>query len=171
MSRIKPKIERLTSWEDADLLLAEIAELERQQSEVLAKMQQAIDDAKLEAKDAKEIAVAKIAEKVAQIQDYAESHRSELGDRKSKELTFGQLGWRSSKTLTLPRDPQKLADIIEQLIEKDMSDCVVKLTPTISKEKLREYEDDKIKALGITVTKKDAFWIETKREKITPEVS
>jgi phage host-nuclease inhibitor protein Gam len=167
--KLKPTVQ-LESWDAVDLTLSRIGELERQKAQLLAGMQQIIDDAKKDAKDKTDPITDNIAKLAAQIQAYAEGHRSEMGERKSKELTFGQLGWRSSTTLTLPSDPDRLSDLLNELQIRGMEDAIIYLQPKISKEKLREYDLNNVADLGVGVNIKDTFWLQTKQDDVHPEV-
>ena len=97
MARIKPKekLPQLQSWDEVDLALCEIAEHTRAVEAIQHDMQQAIDDAKLRAKDASDPHTAAIDALSQQVKEYAERNREGL-KKKTKPLLFGNIGWRKS---------------------------------------------------------------------------
>lgn len=166
MARIKPnrQLPALGSWDDVDLALCELGEHQRAIGAVQAQMQQAIDDAKLAAKDASEPHQLRVAELTRQVQDFAEAHRAELGRRKSRTLTFGALGWRKSTRITIPRDAGKVAEIVRLLHAVGWHDCVTVAAPRINKDALRQRPAEEIVKLGCGVNIDDEFWLELATE-------
>ena len=128
-------------------------------------LQAEIDTAKLKAKEASDPELAKIAAISRQVQDYADAHRGEV-NRKTKPLVFGSIGWRKSTKYKLPRDPDRLADIVRLLIALGWHDCVKQTAPTINKEALRTHPVEDVVKVGVSVSVEDVFWLETAREDI-----
>ena len=172
MARVKPKKEfpQLKSWDEVDLALAELAELERGKESIEAVMQETIAAAKLQAKTDAEPVLERMELLAHQIEGYAGAHRTDLGTGKTKVLVFGQVGWRKSTKVVVPRDADKLADIIRQLRERGWDDCVTVTQPKINKDALRAHPLEDIAKLGVSVQVDDNFWIETKRDDIPQEV-
>ena len=109
--RIEP-IPALNNWDDVDIQLAEIGELERTVEAIEAYMQQEIDNAKLSADMEAAPYRKRIADLEAQIKQYVDDHADELGGKKSKVLTFGTVGYRKSTKVVLPRAAAKVKEII-----------------------------------------------------------
>lgn len=167
MARIKPKdkLPQLGSWDDVDLALCEIAEHERAIAAAQHRMQQIIDDAKLAAKDESDPHTDAIDALSRQVREFAESNRYSI-EKKTKPLMFGNVGWRKSTKMVIPRDPGKVADIIRLLRALDWHDCVKVEAPTINKEALRSHPVEDVVKVGISVEITDEFWLETKKEPI-----
>lgn len=167
MARIKPKdkLPQLTSWDDVDLALCEIAEHERAIAATQRHMQQIIDDAKLAAKDESDPHTAAIDALGQQIKEFAERNRENM-DKKTKPLMFGNVGFRKSTKMIVPRDPGRVADIIRLLRALGWHDCVKVEAPTINKEALRTHPVEDVIKVGISVEVTDDFWLETKKEPI-----
>lgn len=149
MARIKPKekLPQLQSWDEVDLALCEIAEHTRAVEAIQHDMQQAIDDAKLRAKDASDPHTAAIDALSQQVKEYAERNREGL-KKKTKPLLFGNIGWRKSTKLVVPRD------------------CIKVEPPKINREALRTHPIEDIVKVGVGVSVEDEFWLEVKKDAI-----
>lgn len=156
----------LANWDDVNITLAEIGELQRKIETVEAAMQQQIDDAKLAADDAAAPHKARIEQLAQQIKLYTDDHADEMGGKKTKALTFGQLGYRKSTKVTLPKAAAKIAEIINNLKARGMGDCVIAPPPKIDKEALKKYPVSDVVAAGAGIKVDDVFWYEVDREKL-----
>lgn len=149
MARIKPKdkLPQLQSWDEVDLALCEIAEHTRAVEAIQHDMQQAIDDAKLQAKDTSDPHTAAIDALSQQVKEYAERNREGL-KKKTKPLLFGNIGWRKSTKLVVLRD------------------CIKVEPPKINREALRTHPIEDIVKVGVGVSVEDEFWLEVKKDAI-----
>ena len=166
MARKRVDAEPLTSWNDVSSSLAKIGELDRKLSSVENAMQQKIDAAKADAAKAAEPLQKQKAQLEASIAAYADAHRDELGDRKSKTLYFGTVGYRKSRRIILPRGAAKIAEIVIRCRSRKMTDCIVTKPETIDKEALKKYAPSDIEAVGARLNQKDAFWYEVDQERL-----
>lgn len=166
MARMKPKqqLPTLSSWDEVDLALKSIGALQREVTAIESTMNEEIDAAKLKAKEASDPHLAKVAAISRQVQDFAEAHRDDLVNKKTKPLIFGVIGWRKSTKVKLPKDKTRLADIIDLLHRVGWHDCVTQADPTINKEALRLHDFAEVKKLGIDVSIEDVFWLEPARD-------
>lgn len=156
----------LLGWDDVNLSLAEIGELQRSIEAVEAAMQQKIDDAKLEADDAAAPHQSRIEHLGNQIKLYTEEHANEMGGKKTMTLGFGQLGYRKSTKVTLPKVAAKISAIIAALKARGMSDCVIAPPEKIDKEALKKYPVSEVVAAGAGIKVEDVFWYEVDRAKL-----
>lgn len=60
-----------------------------------------------------------------EIKAFVTDHRDEMGKSKSMTLTFGEVGFRLSTSISLPRAKEKLEEIIRRLKSRQMHDCIV----------------------------------------------
>ena len=173
MARVRmPKQRELAKWEDVDLTLAEIGELQRSMADIQTKMQEDIDAAKLAASVAVEPNQQRIKHLSEQLEMFADEHAADLGNKKTRIMTFGRLGYRKSTKVALPKDEDKLAEVIQRLKEKGMSACVVAPPETINKEAMKKYTAAEIAAVGAKLRVKDVFWYEVDTERpVCPEAS
>ena len=163
--RIEP-IPALNSWDDVNLKLAEIGELQRKVEAVEAAMQQKIDNAKLAADMEAAPHHKQIAELEAQIKQYVDENAEDMGNKKSKVLPFGTVGYRKSTKVVLPRAAGKLKEIIMQLRARGMHDCVITPPSKIDKDALKKYPANDVLAVGASLSTNDCFWYEVDRERL-----
>lgn len=170
MARIKPStpLPQLESWDEIDLALAEIAEHERAVEAVEAAMQQQIDDAKLQAKDASKPHQEAIDRLSKQIKAYAEANRTDLDKRKTKPLSFGAIGWRKSTKIILPSGKDAVKALIRELFRRGWDECITQPDPKINREALKDRPLIEVMDLGVRVSVEDVFWLETTREALPP---
>lgn len=152
----------LKTWDDADLHLKEIAEIDVELSKIEAEMNLQIQDVKL-AMDMKAQPLKDRKEKLANdIKDFAENNRNEFMDFKTKILTFGKVGFRQSTSVVV----SKVNQVIEALKKKAMLDCIT-VKESVNKEVLRTYPDEVIASVGARKKVEDVFWLEPDYEKLT----
>mgnify|MGYP001056234258 FL=1 len=85
--------------------------------------------------------------------------RADMGKAKSKILTFGEVGFRLSTSVSLPRAKEKIEEIIRRLKNRQMMDCIV-VKEDVSKEALKKYGEDTVNAVGATWKQQDVFGYE-----------
>lgn len=159
----------LKSWDDVNLYLCEIGEKERAIEYIKAKMQEDIDDLKLKADDETKKVNERIGHLAFQMKLFADEHSADFAGKKTKALTFGQVGYRKSTSAILPKDKAKIAEIIIALKARGMEKCIVTPPEKINKDILKTYPEDDVKAVGAKLKVKDGFWYEVDREKRNKE--
>lgn len=80
-------------------------------------------------------------------------------------LTFGEVGFRLSTSISLPRAKEKLEEIIRRLKSRQMHDCIV-VEEKISKDALKKYGEDTVNAVGATWKQSDVFGYEVNIAKL-----
>ena len=128
----------LKSWEDVNDALRQIAEAQIAVGDIESDMQK---------------------------QTFVTDHRDEMGKAKSMTLTFGEVGFRLSTSVSLPRAKEKLEEIIRRLKSRQMTDCIV-VEEKISKEALKKYGEDTVNAVGATWKQGDVFGYEVNIAKL-----
>lgn len=156
----------LSSWDDVDLCLAELAEKQRAIELIEAAMQQDIDNLKLSAEIKADPEKKRIEHLEKQIMLFSDAHTEDLDGKKTKVLTFGKLGYRKSTKVKLPKAAAKIAEIIKELRKKGMTDCIVSPPEKIDKEKMKKYSATDITDTGAGLEVKDVFWYEPDRTKL-----
>ena len=100
-----------------------------------------------------------------EIKSFVTDHRDEMGKTKSVVLTFGEVGFRLSTSVSLPRAKEKLEEIIRRLKSRQMTDCIV-VEEKVSKEALKKYGEDTVNAVGATWKQSDVFGYEVNIAKL-----
>jgi phage host-nuclease inhibitor protein Gam len=151
----------LQSWDDVDLYLKEICELEVQIEEVEAKLSIQVSDLKLEAADKVKTATERIKRLELEMKEFVGNNRVDIKG-KTMDLNFGATGFRKSTKIIISNNKNAIA----QLKLKGLTDCI-KTNESIIKDKLKDLSDDVLAAVGAKKSGKDTFWYETKREKLS----
>lgn len=146
----------LKTWEDVNDALRQIAEAQIALGDIESAMQKQIVGAKKAAEEQSKPYNDRVSKLEREIKDFVEDHRADLGKAKSKLLTFGEVGFRLSTAVSLPKAKEKLEEIIRRLKARKMTDCIV-VEEKVSKEALKKYGEDTVNAVGATWKQKDVF--------------
>lgn len=155
----------LHSWEDVNDALRQIAEAQIALGEIQSDMQKQILGAQKVAEEQSEPLNDNVAKLEREIKSFVTDHRDEMGKTKSMVLTFGEVGFRLSTSVSLPRAKEKLEEIIRRLKSRQMTDCIV-VEEKVSKEALKKYGEDTVNAVGATWKQSDVFGYEVNIAKL-----
>mgnify|MGYP000781770902 FL=1 len=155
----------LHSWEDVNDALRQIAEAQIALGEIQSDMQKQILGAQKVAEEQSKPLNDNVAKLEREIKSFVTDHRDEMGKTKSVVLTFGEVGFRLSTSVSLPRAKEKLEEIIRRLKSRQMTDCIV-VEEKVSKEALKKYSEDTVNAVGATWKQSDVFGYEVNIAKL-----
>ena len=155
----------LHSWEDVNDALRQIAEAQIALGEIQSDMQKQILGAQKVAEEQSKPLNDNVAKLEREIKSFVTDHRDEMGKTKSVVLTFGEVGFRLSTSVSLPRAKEKLEEIIRRLQSRQMTDCIV-VEEKVSKEALKKYGEDTVNAVGATWKQSDVFGYEVNIAKL-----
>lgn len=155
----------LHSWEDVNDALRQIAEAQIAPGEIQSDMQKQILGAQKVAEEQSKPLNDNVAKLEREIKSFVTDHRDEMGKTKSMVLTFGEVGFRLSTSVSLPRAKEKLEEIIRRLKSRQMTDCIV-VEEKVSKETLKKYGEDTVNAVGATWKQSDVFGYEVNIAKL-----
>lgn len=155
----------LHSWEDVNDALRQIAEAQIALGEIQSDMQKQILGAQKVAEEQSKPLNDNVAKLEREIKSFVTDHREEMGKTKSVVLTFGEVGFRLSTSVSLPRAKEKLEEIIRRLKSRQMTDCIV-VEEKVSKEALKKYGEDTVNAVGATWKQSDVFGYEVNIAKL-----
>ena len=155
----------LHSWEDVNDALRQIAEAQIALGEIQSDMQKQILGAQKVAEEQSKPLNDNVAKLEREIKSFVTDHRDEMGKTKSMVLTFGEVGFRLSTSVSLPRAKEKLEEIIRRLRSRQMTDCIV-VEEKVSKEALKKYGEDTVNAVGATWKQSDVFGYEVNIAKL-----
>lgn len=155
----------LHSWEDVNDALRQIAEAQIALGEIQSDMQKQILGAQKVAEEQSKPLNDNVAKLEREIKSFVTDHRDEMGKTKSVVLTFGEVGFRLSTSVSLPRAKEKLVEIIRRLKSRQMTDCIV-VEEKVSKEALKKYGEDTVNAVGATWKQSDVFGYEVNIAKL-----
>lgn len=155
----------LHSWEDVNDALRQIAEAQIALGEIQSDMQKQILGAQKVAEEQSKPLNDNVAKLEREIKSFVTDHRDEMGKTKSMVLTFGEVGFRLSTSVSLPRAKEKLEEIIRRLKSRQMTDCIV-VEEKVSKDALKKYGEDTVNAVGATWKQSDVFGYEVNIAKL-----
>lgn len=155
----------LHSWENVNDALRQIAEAQIALGEIQSDMQKQILGAQKVAEEQSKPLNDNVAKLEREIKSFVTDHRDEMGKTKSVVLTFGEVGFRLSTSVSLPRAKEKLEEIIRRLKSRQMTDCIV-VEEKVSKEALKKYGEDTVNAVGATWKQSDVFGYEVNIAKL-----
>lgn len=155
----------LHSWEDVNDALRQIAEAQIALGEIQSDMQKQILGAQKVTEEQSKPLNDNVAKLEREIKSFVTDHRDEMGKTKSVVLTFGEVGFRLSTSVSLPRAKEKLEEIIRRLKSRQMTDCIV-VEEKVSKEALKKYGEDTVNAVGATWKQSDVFGYEVNIAKL-----
>ena len=155
----------LHSWEDVNDALRQIAEAQIALGEIQSDMQKQILGAQKVAEEQSKPLNDNVAKLEREIKSFVTDHRAEMGKTKSMVLTFGEVGFRLSTSVSLPRAKENLEEIIRRLKSRQMTDCIV-VEEKVSKEALKKYGEDTVNAVGATWKQSDVFGYEVNIAKL-----
>lgn len=155
----------LHSWEDVNDALRQIAEAQIALGEIQSDMQKQILRAQKVTEEQSKPLNDNVAKLEREIKSFVTDHRDEMGKTKSVVLTFGEVGFRLSTSVSLPRAKEKLEEIIRRLKSRQMTDCIV-VEEKVSKEALKKYGEDTVNAVGATWKQSDVFGYEVNIAKL-----
>ena len=155
----------LHSWEDVNDALRQIAEAQIALGEIQSDIQKQILGAQKVAEEQSKPLNDNVAKLEREIKSFVTDHRDEMGKTKSMVLTFGEVGFRLSTSVSLPRAKEKLEEIIRRLKSRQMTDCIV-VEEKVSKEALKKYGEDTVNAVGATWKQSDVFGYEVNIAKL-----
>ena len=155
----------LKSWEDVNDALRQIAEAQIALDDIESDMQKQIIGAQKVAEEQSKPIKDAVARLEREIKAFVTDHRDEMGTAKSMTLTFGEVGFRLSTAVSLPRAKEKMEEIIRRLKSRQMHDCIV-VEEKVSKEALKKYGEDTVNAVGATWKQSDVFGYEVNIAKL-----
>lgn len=155
----------LRSWEDVNDALRQIAEAQIALGDIESDMQKQVIGAQKAAEELSKPIKDAQARLEREIKAFVTEHRDEMGKAKSMSLTFGEVGFRQSTSISLPRAKEKLEEIIRRLKARSMLDCIV-VEEKVSKEALKKYGEDTVNAVGATWKQSDVFGYEVNIAKL-----
>lgn len=161
MKRVRMEEPELKTWDDVNEALRLIAEAQNEIAMMEAGMNVQIDTIKQAYEEKVQEYKKQIKQKELLIKEFTTDKRDQL-DGKTKDLTFGKVGFRKSTKLQLPKALDK---VIAALRKRGMEDCI-SVKETVNKDILKQYDEQRILEVGGSLKVEDAFWYETKQAEL-----
>lgn len=165
MARIRIAGTRLNSFEEVDACLAEIGTLDRELGLLEHAQNESIDTIKGTTKENCAPLLARKAALEASIKEFCEANRAEFSKAKTRQLTFGSVGFRLSTKVIVKR----VADTLQALKDLGLSQCI-RTKEELDKEAMKNLPLETLAQVGAALKQEDAFGYEVKREDL-PEAA
>lgn len=94
-----------------------------------------------------------------QITLFCEDNKAEFAEKRSKEFTFGEIGYRISKSVSIPRVKAKLESLISSIKAFGLAKECITYSEVPNKDALAELKDEDLVKLGLKRVIKDNFRI------------
>lgn len=151
----------LQSWDEVDRCLAEIAAIDRELCLIETSQAEQIDAIRTASKAEADPLQAKKTGLELAIKDYAEANRAEFAKVKTKELTFGSVGFRRSTKINIKR----VADTLQALKDLGLTSCI-RITEAPDKEAMKNLDTETLANVGAALRQEDVFGYEVRREEL-----
>lgn len=165
MTRVKPQIQTVTieTIEQADNALKELCELSRELDLINIDTQEKVDAVKAQAQAQAMPVNQRIEVLGAALNAFCVANKKELfAKNKSKQVTFGMLGFRLSTKLKT-QSKVKWDQVLGRLQDMNLSDYI-RTKQEVDKEKLKTASDTVIKEAGCQLVQEDVFFYELDKE-------
>ncbi len=139
----KVKESKFLSWKEVDEALGRIRENTITIRRAESAMNNQITMVKGAFSEKVEPLQAENAELEKEIEAYTKAHISEFTDRKTKEMTYGKVGFRKVSEIVT----RNVKAIMEACKQHDMFDCI-KVSEKLDKEALEKYSDKALETVG-----------------------
>lgn len=147
------------------MALKELASLEVKRSELEGELNERINELKEKTKEQVAPILEQIKHLTKLVELFAASKKDEFAKRRTKELTFGKIGFRLVTSVSIPRDKARVEALLKSLKAYGLSDCI-SFVEKPDKERLKELDDTTLVKLGLEKKVKDSFRVEPFLEKI-----
>ena len=155
----------IRNYEDVDLALKRICECEVEISKIEGEVTLKCN----EIKEAFKNEVSKLENEknfLEQcISNFCDEHKSDFIDKRSRELVYGSIGYRVSKSVKLPRVKAKVETLLSAIKKFGLKECIT-YEEKPNKEALCELDENTLVKLGLKREIKDNFRIEPKIESL-----
>jgi len=152
-------MKKINNWTEVDKVLKELCDIQRDITTCENDLNEKVNKIKNAAND-KIISLTEKKEKlIAAVENYTLKNKDEFEKNRSKDLTFGVVGFRKSSSIVY----KNINDVIEKLKKLKMTDCL-KVVEKVNTSMLGTYEDKILKKVGASRETKDTFYYQLKME-------
>lgn len=157
MRHVRPETTEIQDWEQANAVLAELGELERQKTTEETRAAKLIDGINAELTERTRPLCDRRELLERRLEAFVTAHRPDLNGKKSRNLNHGTVGFRQSVKLDLEADE---ADVIQAIVEGDIFDAesVLRQKVSLDKVQLATYSDEDLASIGAVRRIEDRFY-------------
>ncbi len=145
------------NWKHADVLVKRMGDLQQQIDGAQAAAKEKANKAKAELADKVEGPNAEIKRITKSLESFCAARKKEFGDRRSRKLNFGIVGWRRSTSISCKKTT---ADRIREVFSKAKAATLLHVKTTPDKEALAKLDDEQLVAVDAKRRVKNEFYVE-----------
>jgi phage host-nuclease inhibitor protein Gam len=157
---------QFTTWDEVDNALRRIGELDRSLGMIEASVNEAVDAIKAQSKEEAAPLSAEKAGLEAAMKEFCEANRSDFAKVKTREMTFGSVGFRLSSRIVIKR----VADTLQALKDFGLTHCI-RVKEEADKEAMKTLDSETLVNVGAALKTENAFGYEVKLALELAEVS
>lgn len=166
MARKRIEGTQFSTWNDVDQALQRIGELDRELVMIEAGSNEQIDTIKARAKeDSAPLTTEKLRLEAA-MKEFCEANRAEFAKVKTREMTFGSVGFRLSSRIVIKR----IADTLQALKDFDLLHCI-RIKEECDKEAMKTLDSETLANVGAAMKSENTFGYEIKAHNLVLEES
>lgn len=164
MARKRLSGTQFETWNEVDGALKRIGEIDRDLGMVEAMANEQIDAIKARSKeDAAPLTTEKLGLEAA-MKEFCEANRAEFAKVKSREMTFGSVGFRLSSRIVIKR----VADTLQALKDFGLLHCI-RVKEEADKEAMKALDTETLANVGAALKQESAFGYEIKAHNLALE--
>lgn len=164
MARKRLSGTQISTWDDVDNALKRIGELDRDLGMIEASANEQIDAIKAASKeDAAQLTTEKLGLE-AGMKEFCEANRAEFSKVKSREMTFGSVGFRLSSRIVIKR----IADTLQALHDFGLAQCI-RVKEEADKEAMKALDSETLASVGAALKIENTFGYEIKAHNLALE--
>jgi phage host-nuclease inhibitor protein Gam len=165
MARMTATESALGSYGDVDAALKRIKLEELKLEDAKARYEKEATQLKTAYEKEAKKRQASIKRDASDIASFCEQHKADFDEPRSREMTWGRIGFRKSKKVILKRG----VDYVEKLKAAGLFSCV-KTSEAIIRDQVARLDADTLRELGVGITVSDEFFLETRADGGVAEV-
>ena len=145
------------NWEHADHFIRRIGDLTMQISQAEHKAKDDINEIKAELTEKTKPLQETIKQYLRSLEVFATTHKSDFKKAKSRDLSFGILGWRMSTSIKIKKNT---VGIIKRVFVKAQQKFYIRVKEAVDKDALAKLTDEQLASIGARRERKDVFFVE-----------
>ncbi|WP_051694170.1 host-nuclease inhibitor Gam family protein [Desulfohalovibrio reitneri] len=147
----------INDWDGVDAAVRRMGEIDIAVERINGKAQEEINDVKERAKERMAPLCSERKQLETQVQAFCEARKDEFSKRRTRRLTYGEIGYRLVRSVSIPRAKDKVASLLKSLRAYGLGDECIQVEEKPKRDAIESLDDSTIAKLGLKRTVKDSF--------------
>lgn len=154
----------MKTWKDADRVLRKLGEIEAKIADREATLTRLVNEVREKGEGRIKPLKDEYSTLVTDLEAFAREHVADFGEKKSRQLTYGQVGFRESTRIVIPDQKATIAALRRR---RALAHCIrTKTVHEVDVTALRALDDKKLAAVGAERKTDDKFFAKPQRETV-----